>query len=90
MIDWFPLTSSDSPARSLARWHGVVSLRRAARAIDALEPTTQGHSERVADLEESVRASIRRLRATPELPHRDAIRGAIIDLVAGGVRPVDG
>ena len=43
-----------------------------------------------ADLEESVRASIRRLRATPELPHRDAIRGAIIDLVAGGVRPVDG
>ena len=41
-----------------------------------------------ADLEESVRASIRRLRATPELPHRDAIRGAIIDLVAGGVRPV--
>jgi carbonic anhydrase len=41
-----------------------------------------------ADLEESVRASMRRLRATPELPHRDAIRGAIIDLVAGGVRPV--
>jgi carbonic anhydrase len=42
-----------------------------------------------ADLEESVRASIRRLRAAPELPHRDAVRGAIIDLVSGGVRPVD-
>jgi carbonic anhydrase len=42
-----------------------------------------------ADLEESVRASIRRLRAAQELPHRDAIRGAIIDLVSGGVRPVD-
>ena len=41
-----------------------------------------------ADLEESVRASMRRLRASPELPHRDGIRGAIIDLVAGGVRPV--
>ena len=27
-----------------------MSLRRAARVIDALEPTTEGHSERVADL----------------------------------------
>ena len=54
MIDWFPPTSSDSPARSLARWHGIVSLRRAARAIDALEPTTEGHSERVGDLAASL------------------------------------
>jgi len=54
MIDWFPPTSSDSPARSLARWHGIVSLRRAARTIDALEPTTEGHSERVADLAASL------------------------------------
>ena len=50
MIDWFPPPATDNPARSLARWHGIVSLRRAARAIDALEPTTEGHSERVADL----------------------------------------
>jgi HD-GYP domain-containing protein (c-di-GMP phosphodiesterase class II) len=50
MIDWFPPPSTDNPARSLARWHGIVSLRRAARAIDALEPSTEGHSERVADL----------------------------------------
>jgi carbonic anhydrase len=41
-----------------------------------------------ADLEESVRASMRRLRASPELPYRDAVRGAIIDLVDGGVREV--
>jgi carbonic anhydrase len=41
-----------------------------------------------ADLEESVRASMRRLRASPELPHRDKVRGAVIDLVSGGVRPV--
>jgi carbonic anhydrase len=41
-----------------------------------------------ADLQESVRASMRRLRASPELPHRDAVRGAIIDLVNGGVREV--
>ena len=50
MIDWFPPSATDNPARSLARWHGIVSLRRAARAIDALESSTEGHSERVADL----------------------------------------
>ena len=36
-----------------------------------------------ADLEESVRASIRAAREAPELPHRDRVRGAIIDLVSG-------
>jgi carbonic anhydrase len=41
-----------------------------------------------ADLEESVRASMRRLRAATELPYRDGVRGAIIDLVHGGVREV--
>lgn len=41
-----------------------------------------------ADLEESVRISMRLLRASPELPHRDAVRGAIIDLLHGGVREV--
>jgi carbonic anhydrase len=49
-------------------------------------PTWRGGG--FADLEESVRASMRRLRASPELPHRDAVRGAIIDLVHGGVREV--
>lgn len=40
------------------------------------------------DLEESVRTQIRRARTAPELPHRDVIRGAIVDLTNGGVHEV--
>ena len=40
------------------------------------------------DLEESVRGAIRHVRATEFLPHRDRVRGAIVDLVGGGVREV--
>jgi carbonic anhydrase len=41
-----------------------------------------------ADMEASVREAVRALRAADGLPYRDGIRGAIIDLVSGGVRPV--
>jgi carbonic anhydrase len=41
-----------------------------------------------ADLDESVRAQIRRVRSAPELPYRDSIRGAVVDLAVGGVREV--
>lgn len=41
-----------------------------------------------SDLEESVRAQIRRARGALEIPHRDRVRGAIVDLVHGGVREV--
>lgn len=41
-----------------------------------------------ADLEENVRAQIRRARQARELPHRDGIRGAIVDLSNGGVHEV--
>ncbi len=41
------------------------------------------------DLEESVRRSVAALRAEPTLPHRDRVRGAVLDLAAGGVREVD-
>ena len=85
MIDWFPPTSSDSPARSLARWHGIVSLRRAARAIDALEPTTEGHSERVADLAAASRGSSAGRAAAPRTcarrarpRHRQGVHPAVI------------
>jgi carbonic anhydrase len=40
------------------------------------------------DLDESVCATVRSLRADPVLPHRDRVRGAVIDLGAGGVREV--
>lgn len=42
-----------------------------------------------ADLEESVRRQIRRARSALEIPHRDAVRGAIVDLERGGVREVE-
>jgi carbonic anhydrase len=41
-----------------------------------------------ADMEASVREAVRALRAADALPHRDRVRGAVIDLVDGGVRPV--
>ena len=50
MIDWFPPTSSPDPAMGLARWQGAMHLRRVARSLDARDPASQGHSERVAEL----------------------------------------
>lgn len=41
-----------------------------------------------ADLEESVRTQIRRARSATELPRRDSVRGAIVDLSAGGIHEV--
>ena len=40
------------------------------------------------DLDESVRGAIRHVQGAVFLPHRDRVRGAIVDLVAGGVREV--
>src|SRR3954468_19578784 len=41
-----------------------------------------------ADLEEPLRDGLRRLRAAPELPAREHIRGAIFDPESGALRPV--
>ena len=38
-----------------------------------------------ADLEESVRASMRAVREAVVLPHRDRVRGVVIDVEKGGV-----
>jgi HD-GYP domain-containing protein (c-di-GMP phosphodiesterase class II) len=51
MIDWFPTPPGDSSSDAqldLLRWQGLVHLRALGRRIDALDPTTRGHSERVA------------------------------------------
>jgi len=40
------------------------------------------------DLDSDVRAQIRRLQAEPLLPHRDAIRGFVIDVATGRLREV--
>jgi putative nucleotidyltransferase with HDIG domain len=51
MIDWFPTPPGDGSSSAqldLLRWQGFVQLRALGRRIDALDPTTSGHSERVA------------------------------------------
>jgi putative nucleotidyltransferase with HDIG domain len=53
MIDWFPsdgARTAPDPGRELLGRQGVAGLRAIARRIDDLDPTTAGHSERVADL----------------------------------------
>lgn len=40
------------------------------------------------DLEQSVRDSVERLRSSPYLPHRDAIRGFVYDVESGRLREV--
>ena len=44
----------------------------------------------IADLEESVREDVRRIRATPFLPDGYEVRGAIYDVETGALTPVDG
>jgi HD-GYP domain-containing protein (c-di-GMP phosphodiesterase class II) len=54
VIDWFPQrrrsASPPDAAEDLARWTGLVNLRRLARSVDDKDAATSGHSERVADL----------------------------------------
>ncbi len=42
-----------------------------------------------ADVEESVRESVRRIRESPFLPHRDAVRGFVYEVDAHKVREVE-
>jgi carbonic anhydrase len=45
--------------------------------------------EAFTDLDEDVRQSIARLRASPFLPHTDAIRGFVYDVETGALREVN-
>jgi carbonic anhydrase len=58
----------------------------AALAADGAHP--QWRLGAFPDVEEAVRASVERLRASPELPHRDRIRGAVFDPHTGVLREV--
>ena len=42
-----------------------------------------------SDVEEDVRESIARIRSSPFIPHRDAIRGYVYEVETGRVREVD-
>jgi carbonic anhydrase len=41
-----------------------------------------------ADVEQALRETLERLRASPELPHRERIRGVVFDPDTGSVREV--
>jgi carbonic anhydrase len=45
--------------------------------------------EAFADVEEDVRQSIRRVRASPFLPHRDAVRGFVYDVDSHRLREIE-
>ena len=45
--------------------------------------------EAFADLEEEVRQSIRRIKASPFLPRRDEVRGFVYDVKTGRLKEVD-
>ena len=59
-------------------------------AIEAETGTTPEYSlGSFADLEESVRDGLARIRAESVLPHRDAVRGFVYDVDSGQVREVE-
>ena len=69
MIDWFPPTTSADPARALRLWQGGVTMRRVARSLDARDPATAGHSDRVSAMAAEIarelgwsRRSVERIR----------------------------
>jgi carbonic anhydrase len=41
------------------------------------------------DLDESVRESVERVRSAPFVPYRDVVRGFVVDVATGRLRPVD-
>jgi carbonic anhydrase len=47
-------------------------------------------AEAFGDLDEDVRQSIGRIKASPFIPHTDAVRGFVYDVTDGSLREVDG
>ena len=46
-------------------------------------------AEAFADLDEDVRQSIARIRASPFIPHKESVRGFVYDVHTGGLREVE-
>ncbi len=47
------------------------------------------HMESFSDLEEDVRQSIRRIQASPFIPHKDSVRGFVYEVETGQLREVN-
>jgi carbonic anhydrase len=45
-------------------------------------------AEAFADLDEDVRQSIARIKASPFIPHKESIRGFVFDVASGKLREV--
>jgi putative nucleotidyltransferase with HDIG domain len=62
MIDWFappvPTRRDDGADGALRRWQALVAVRRVARELDERDPSTIGHSERVADIADALAAEL--------------------------------
>ncbi len=50
--------------------------------------TPEWAAETFSDLDENVRESIRRITASPFIPHKDAVRGFVFDVATGRLREV--
>jgi carbonic anhydrase len=75
---------TDDVIRSL----GLSQTGLGTREVLVAQHTGCGAHPPDADMEASVREAVRLLRDAEALPHRDRVRGAVIDLVDGGVRAV--
>ena len=63
------------------------SFKRSIQDETGIKP--QWAAEAFTDLAEDVRQSIARIKASPFIPHRDAIRGFVYEVETGRLRPVE-
>jgi carbonic anhydrase len=62
------------------------SFRAAIAADTGIKPPWA--AEAFADLDEDLRQSVNRIKASPFVPHRDAVRGFVFDVATGKLREV--
>ncbi len=60
--------------------------KRSIEAETGIKPTWE--SEAFSDLDDNVRQSIKRIQASPFIPHTDSIRGFVFDVATGILREV--
>ena len=61
--------------------------RRALQDETGIKP--EWAAEAFSDLEEDVRQSIARIKASPFIPHKDRVRGFVYEVESGHLREVD-